>query len=69
VTNAPPGSCAEVNFELVERLVEREEKDWTYFGRLRLEREKKIRDPQDTLIDADRLRHQLKKRRAQRCGP
>ena len=29
---------AEVNFELVERLAEREERDWTYFGRLRLER-------------------------------
>ena len=25
---------AEVNFELVERLAEREERDWTYFGRL-----------------------------------
>ena len=28
----------EVNSELVERLAEREERDWTYFGRLRLER-------------------------------
>jgi hypothetical protein len=34
-------SIAEVNFELVERLAEREERDWTYFGRLRHEREKK----------------------------
>jgi hypothetical protein len=38
---------AEVNFELVERLAEREERDWTYFCRLRLEREKKLRDPND----------------------
>jgi hypothetical protein len=59
---------AEGNFELVERLEEREERDWTYFGRLRLEREKKLRDPQDVLIEADRLRQQLKKRRAQRRG-
>ena len=44
---------AEVNFELVERLAEREERDWTYFGRLRHEREKKLRDPQDVLIEAD----------------
>jgi hypothetical protein len=59
---------AGVNFELVERLAEREERDWTCFGRLRLEREKKLRDPQDVLIDGDRLRQQLKKRRAQRRG-
>jgi hypothetical protein len=30
----------EVNFELVERLAEREERDWTYFDRLRHDREK-----------------------------
>jgi len=34
--------------------VEREEKDWTYFGRLRHELEKKLRDPQDVLIDGGR---------------
>jgi hypothetical protein len=38
---------AGVNFELVERLAEHEERDWTYFGQLRHEREKKLRDPQD----------------------
>jgi hypothetical protein len=38
------------------------------FGRLLHEREKKLRDPQDVLIEADRLRKQLKKRRAQRRG-
>jgi hypothetical protein len=59
---------AQANFELVERLAEREERDWTYFGRLRLEREKKLRDPQDVLIQADRPRRQLKNRRAQRRG-
>jgi hypothetical protein len=31
------------------------------FGRLRLEREKKLRDPHDVLIEGDR-RQQLKKR-------
>jgi hypothetical protein len=59
---------AEVNFELVERLADREERDWTHFGRLRHQREKKFRDPQDVLIEADRLRRQPKKRRAQRRG-
>jgi hypothetical protein len=32
-----------VNFELVERLAERKQWDWAYFGRLRHEREKKLR--------------------------
>jgi hypothetical protein len=61
-------SRADINFELVRRLAEREERDWTYFGRLRQEREKKLRDPQDVLIEADRLRQQMTKRRAQRRG-
>ena len=59
---------AEVNFELVERLAEREQSDWTYFGRLRQQREKKYRDPQDVLIEADRLRERPKKRRAPQRG-
>jgi hypothetical protein len=54
---------AEVNFELVERLAEREQRDWTYFGQLRHEREKKLRDPQDVLIKANRVRQQLKRLR------
>jgi hypothetical protein len=49
---------AEVNLELVERLAEREQRNWTYFGRLRHEREKKLRDPQDVLIEGDSVRHQ-----------
>jgi hypothetical protein len=40
----------------------------SYFGRLRHGREKKLRDPQDVLIEADRLRQQLKKHPAQRRG-
>ena len=40
---------AEVKLELDERLAQREERDWTYFGRLRNVREKKLRDPQDVL--------------------
>jgi hypothetical protein len=56
------GNRAEVNFALAERSA----KGGTYFGRLRREREKNLRDPQDALIEADRLRQQLKKRRAQR---
>ena len=57
------GERAELDFELVERLAEREERDWTHFGRLRHEREKKLRDPNDVLIEANRLREQLKRLR------
>jgi hypothetical protein len=57
---------AEVNFELVEWRAEREERDWTYFGPLRHEWEKKFRDPQDVLIEADPLRRRAKKWWAQR---
>jgi len=59
---------AEINFELVERLAEREQRDWSYFGRLHQRREKKYRDPQDVLIEADLLRQRMKKRPAQRRG-
>jgi len=34
------------NWEL---LAERERRDWTYFVRLRRQREKELRDPQDVL--------------------
>ena len=54
--------CHAKTNELVERLGEREERDWTSFGRLHLEPEKKLRDPKAVLIEADRLRQQLKKR-------
>jgi len=59
---------AEVNFELVEQLTELEHRDWRHFGRLRHQREKKYRNPQDVLLEADHLRQHLKKRRAQRPG-
>jgi hypothetical protein len=59
---------AVVNFELVERLAEREQRDWTYFGRLRREREKKLRDPQDVLIEADRWRNSEQESSANRSS-
>jgi len=59
---------AQINFELVEWLAEREQRDWTFFGRLHQQREKKYRDPQDVLIEAGLLRQRMKKRPAQRRG-
>lgn len=51
-----------VNFELVETMHSREQNDWTRFGRLRQKWEKRYRDPQDVLIEAERLRKSAGKR-------
>jgi hypothetical protein len=53
---------AEINFELVGLLGEWELKDWTHFGRLRQEREKKPSDRQDVMRPMDRPKKRLKKR-------
>ena len=44
------------NFEVIERLHEREEKDWARFGRLRLQWEKKVEDAGNVLLEAARLK-------------
>src|SRR5208282_1184581 len=41
------------NFELVGVLHTREQEDWTRFGRLRHQWEKRYRDPDDVLIEAE----------------
>jgi len=50
-----------INFELVEALHSREQDDWTRFGRLRQKWEKRYRDPNDVLIEAERLKKKLRK--------
>src|SRR6266446_8786754 len=50
-----------VNFELVESLHSREQDDWARFGRLRQQWEKRYRDPQDVLIEAEKLKQRLRK--------
>ena len=47
---------AETNHRLTEILNEREERDWARFGRLTLQREKRLRDPNDVLLEAERIR-------------
>jgi hypothetical protein len=42
-----------VNFDLVEVMHSREQDDWTRFGRLRNQYEKKYRDPNDVPIEAE----------------
>jgi len=49
------------NFELLETMHDREERDWVRFGRLRHEWEKKLFDPNDVLIEAKRLKENLGK--------
>ncbi len=49
------------NFELVEVLHSREQDDWTRFGRLRHQWEKQYRDPNDVLIEAEKLKRKLRK--------
>jgi hypothetical protein len=44
------------NYEIGEALMDRAEKDWIRFGRLRHRREKRLRDPNDVLIEADQIR-------------
>jgi hypothetical protein len=50
-----------INFELVETMHSREQDDWTRFGRLRQQWEKRYRDPNDVLIEAERLKEKLRK--------
>jgi hypothetical protein len=44
-----------INFEITESLHDREQRDWTRFGKVRRRWEKKYEDPNDALIKAERL--------------
>lgn len=46
-------------FEITEDLHQRAQDDWARYGRLRLRWENKFRDPNDVLIEAERLRKKL----------
>jgi len=49
------------NFELLEILQQREQDDWTRFGRLHRRWEKKLQDPNDVLIEAKLLMEKPRK--------
>ena len=49
------------NFELLEVLLDREQDAWARFGRRRDRWEKKYRDPDDILLEAERLKRKLGK--------
>jgi len=44
------------NSEVVEIMHGREQADWAHFGRLRHQWEKRYRDPEDVLLEADKLK-------------
>ena len=58
-----------VNFEIADVMHERELADWTHFSRLRSAWEKRHRDPDDVLLEAEHLkrtRQKAAKRRSAR---
>ena len=60
------------NFEVAEALVEHAQGTWARFGRSRRQWEKKLRDPNDVLIEAEQLKQKLRKaaaRKARRPRP
>ena len=56
------------NFELVEMLHAREERDWARFGRLRQRREKALEDASDVVLPAKPRRRKSRKGRRARDG-
>ena len=55
---------AEINQELLEKMHDAELEDWGRFGKIRLDEEKRLRDPADVLIHAEEYkRSQLRKKK------
>jgi hypothetical protein len=54
------------NFEITEVLNGCEERDWTRFGRLRRQLERKLGDPRDVLREAERVKRNLRPKDARR---
>lgn len=54
---------AETNFKLTAELGRREQEDWRRFGLLTRKREKRLRDPNDVLLEADRMRREQQQRK------
>jgi len=55
-------------FELTEDLHQRAQDDWARFGRLRIRWENKFRDPNDVLMEAERLKQRLQKEAEQKSS-
>ncbi len=54
---------AEINSDILERLHSREMDDWFRFGKVRQAYEKRLRDPDDVLIQAEQRKKELAKER------
>jgi hypothetical protein len=57
---------AETNFKLTAELSRREQEDWRRFGLLVREREKRLRDPNDVLIEVERMRREQQQQKPTR---
>jgi hypothetical protein len=57
---------AEANFKLTAELGFREQHDWRRFGLIVREREKRLRDPNDILLEADRMRRKQEQQQQQK---
>jgi hypothetical protein len=59
---------AEINQELLEKMHDTELTDWARFGRVRQTREKELRDPNDVLLQAKKLKEQLAKKQKKKSA-
>jgi hypothetical protein len=53
---------AEINDALLETIHKRELNDWAEFGKIRAAHEKRLRDPDDVLLDAEDRKRELRKK-------
>jgi hypothetical protein len=54
---------AEINDALLEAIHKNELDDWAQFGKIRAAHEKKLKDPDDVLLDAEERKQELRKKR------
>jgi len=52
---------AQTNFEVIEHLIDREQRDWAHFGRLRREWDQQFEDPDDVFIKAEQREEERRK--------
>jgi hypothetical protein len=52
---------AQTNFEVIEHLSDREQRDWAHFGRLRREWDRQFEDPDDVYLKAEQREEERRK--------
>jgi len=59
---------AEINQELLESMHDEELEDWARFGKIRQAEEKRLRDPDDVLIQAKERKEQIAKKQKKKLA-